>query len=64
MARSDDATTVLRELAQIGVEFPVGTRYEVTEDALLQLAEIARNEINGYQDIIIQYMVGLRTFMI
>ncbi len=41
------------DVVQITVGFPVGTRYEVTEDSLIQLAEIARSEINGYQDIFI-----------
>ncbi len=42
-----------QDVVQISVEFPVGTRYEVTEDALMQMAEIARTEINGYQDIFV-----------
>ncbi|MCK5250044.1 MAG: efflux RND transporter permease subunit, partial [Spirochaetaceae bacterium] len=42
-----------QDVVQINLEFPVGTRYEVTEDALLQLAEIARVELEGYQDIFV-----------
>ena len=42
-----------QDVIQINMEFPVGTRYEVTEDALLQLAEIARSELEGYQDIFV-----------
>ena len=42
-----------QDVVQISMELPVGTRYEVTEDALMQLADIARQEIQGYQDIFI-----------
>ena len=42
-----------QDLLQINMELPVGTRYEVTEDTLLQLAEIAKNELRGYQDILV-----------
>ncbi|MCK5737341.1 MAG: efflux RND transporter permease subunit, partial [Spirochaetaceae bacterium] len=42
-----------KDVIQINVEFPVGTRFEVTEDAMLQLAELARNELKGYQDIFV-----------
>jgi HAE1 family hydrophobic/amphiphilic exporter-1 len=42
-----------QDVVQINMEMPVGTRYEVTEDALLQMAEIARTELKGYQDIFV-----------
>ena len=42
-----------QDALQINVELPVGTRYETTEDVLLQLADIARNDIEGYQDILV-----------
>ncbi|MDT8297147.1 MAG: efflux RND transporter permease subunit [Spirochaetaceae bacterium] len=42
-----------QDVVQISMELPIGTRYEVTEDALMQLADIARREIQGYQDIFI-----------
>ncbi len=42
-----------QDMVQLSVEMPIGTRYETTEDTLLQLAEIARTEIQGYQDIFV-----------
>ena len=42
-----------QDAVQINVSLPVGTRYETTEDVLLQLADIARNQIQGYQDILV-----------
>ena len=42
-----------QDVVRIDVELPVGTRYETTEDVLLQLADIARNDIEGYQDILV-----------
>ena len=42
-----------QDVVQINMELPVGTRYEVTEDTLMQLAEIAREELEGYQDIFV-----------
>ena len=42
-----------QDVVQITMEMPVGTRYEVTQDVMLQLADIARAEIEGYQDIFV-----------
>ncbi len=42
-----------QDVVQINAELPVGTRYEVTDDVLLQLAELARTELQGYQDIFV-----------
>ena len=42
-----------QDVVQLGLELPIGTRYEVTEDVLMQLADIAREEVKGYQDIFI-----------
>ena len=42
-----------QDVVQINAELPIGTRYEVTEDVLLQLAEVARTELAGYQDIFV-----------
>jgi len=42
-----------QDVVQIQLEMPVGTRFEATEDVMLQMADLARNEIQGYQDIFI-----------
>ncbi|MCG8452491.1 MAG: efflux RND transporter permease subunit [Spirochaetales bacterium] len=42
-----------QDVVQLNLEMPIGTRYEVTEDVLNQLAEIAGDEIQGYQDILV-----------
>jgi len=48
---------------EIAVDFPVGTRYEVTEAALMELANRARKEIKGYQDIYILAGTGADFFV-
>lgn len=40
-----------QDVVEIALEMPVGTRYDVTEDILMQMADIARSEIHGYKDI-------------
>ncbi len=46
---------------QLSVELPQGTRLDVTESVLLQVEKIIRNEINGYEEIIVQ--AGSKNFM-
>ncbi|PIE03937.1 MAG: acriflavin resistance protein, partial [Spirochaetales bacterium] len=41
------------DFISLELELPVGTRYEVTRDTLMQLAGIAREELKGYKDIFI-----------
>jgi len=49
---------------EVRMEFPVGTRYEVTEAALMELADRARREIKGYQDIFIFVGTGADFFVL
>jgi len=51
-----------QDTLEIAMEFPVGTRYEVTEAALMELADRARKEIEGYQDIFILSGTGADFF--
>ena len=45
---------------QVSVELPVGTRLERTEDVMQELADIVREEVSTYENIIIS--VGERSF--
>ncbi|TVR00387.1 MAG: efflux RND transporter permease subunit [Spirochaetaceae bacterium] len=45
---------------QLQVTMPLGTSLDVTRDTLLRLEEIAKNDIRGYQDIIVS--AGDRSF--
>jgi len=47
---------------EVAVEFPVGTRYEVTETALMELADRASKEVEGYQNIFILAGTGADFF--
>jgi len=49
------------EMIQITVELPQGTRLEVTESVLLQFEAIIREEINGFEEIVIE--AGSKSFM-
>jgi len=49
---------------EVAVEFPVGTRYEVTEAALMELANRARKEIEGYQEIFVLAGTGADFFVL
>ena len=49
------------EMIQVSVELPQGTRLEVTESVLLQFESIIREEINGFEEIVIE--VGTKSFM-
>ncbi len=49
------------EMIQVSVELPQGTRLEVTESVLLQFEAIIRNEINGFEEIVIE--AGTKSFM-
>ncbi len=48
------------EMIQISVELPHGTRLEVTEAVLLQFESIIRDEINGFEEIVIE--AGSKSF--
>ncbi len=48
------------EMIQISVELPQGTRLEVTESVLLQFESIIRDEINGFEEIVIE--AGSKSF--
>lgn len=48
------------EMIQVSVELPQGTRLEVTESVLLQFESIIRDEINGYEEIVIE--AGTKSF--
>jgi len=49
------------EMIQVSVELPQGTRLEVTESVLLQFESIIREEINGFEEIVIE--AGTKSFM-
>lgn len=49
---------------EVAVEFPVGTRYEVTEAALMEMVARARREIEGYEDIFILAGTGADFFAV
>ncbi|MCK5201578.1 MAG: efflux RND transporter permease subunit, partial [Spirochaetales bacterium] len=49
------------EMIQVAVELPQGTRLEVTESVLLQFEGIIRDEINGFEEIVIE--AGTKSFM-
>ena len=51
-----------QDVLEVGIEFPVGTRYEVTEAAVMELADRARKEIRGYQDILVFAGTGADSF--
>ena len=51
-----------QDTVEVGVDFPVGTRYEITEAAMMELADRARKEIKGYQDIFILAGTGADFF--
>jgi len=51
-----------QDVLEVGIEFPVGTRYEVTEAAVMKLADRARKEIRGYQDILVFAGTGADSF--
>ncbi|MCK5671764.1 MAG: efflux RND transporter permease subunit, partial [Spirochaetales bacterium] len=48
------------EMIQISVELPQGTKLEVTESVLLQFESIIRDEINGFEEIVIE--AGSKSF--
>jgi len=45
--------TQAQDTLEVAMEFPIGTRYEVTEAALMELADRAQKEIKGYENIFI-----------
>lgn len=49
------------DMIQVSVELPQGTRLSETESVLLQFESIIREEINGFEEIIIQ--AGTKSFM-
>ncbi|MCF6335586.1 MAG: efflux RND transporter permease subunit, partial [Spirochaetales bacterium] len=51
----------LNDMIQVSVELPQGTRLEETETVLLQFESIIREEINGFEEIVIE--AGTKSFM-
>lgn len=53
--------TSKEDAVSINVELPIGTNLEVTKNVMTQIEELAKKEIKGYKDIIIQS--GQKGFM-
>ncbi|MEA1911786.1 MAG: efflux RND transporter permease subunit, partial [Spirochaetota bacterium] len=53
--------TQMEDMISVTVELPQGTPLEVTESVLLQFDSLIREEINGYEEIIIE--AGNKSFM-